>query len=261
MKKICNKCKEEKDIILFSSNKKSIDGKRNICKECLNKKSLLYNKKSRVKNKTKIADTQKKYQNSNIDKLKKYSKNYREKNKQELTEKQKESYIKNKNARLLYAKQYRLNKSEEIKKNNKIYSENNKEKTKIRIEKNKNETNRKKRERYANDKVFNIRITISNRIKWSIKHNNFSKRNKTEDILGCSFIDFKSYLESNFESWMNWDNYGLYNGKLNYGWDIDHKIPLSTAMTEEDVIKLNHYTNLQPLCSKFNRDIKRDKFS
>jgi len=27
--------------------------------------------------------------------------------------------------------------------------------------------------------------------------------------------------------------------------------------TEEDVIKLNHYTNLQPLCSKINRDIKR----
>ena len=24
-------------------------------------------------------------------------------------------------------------------------------------------------------------------------------------------------------------------------------------------IKLNHYTNLQPLCSKINRDIKKDK--
>jgi hypothetical protein len=27
--------------------------------------------------------------------------------------------------------------------------------------------------------------------------------------------------------------------------------------SEEDVIKLNHYSNFQPLCSKINRDIKR----
>ena len=57
---------------------------------------------------------------------------------------------------------------------------------------------------------------------------------------------------------MNWDNYGRYNGELNYGWDIDHKIPTSSAITEEDVIKLNHYTNLQPLCSFINRVVKRD---
>ena len=58
---------------------------------------------------------------------------------------------------------------------------------------------------------------------------------------------------------MNWENYGLYNGELNYGWDIDHIIPNSSALTEDEFIKLNHYTNLQPLCSKVNRHIKRDK--
>ncbi len=61
------------------------------------------------------------------------------------------------------------------------------------------------------------------------------------------------------EPWMNWDNKGLYNGELNYGWDIDHIIPSSSAKNEEELIKLNHYTNLQPLCSKINRDIKRNK--
>ena len=60
---------------------------------------------------------------------------------------------------------------------------------------------------------------------------------------------------------MTWENKGLYNGELNHGWDIDHIIPLSTALTEEDLVKLNHYTNLQPLCSKVNRDIKRDKIT
>jgi hypothetical protein len=57
---------------------------------------------------------------------------------------------------------------------------------------------------------------------------------------------------------MTWDNKGLYNGELNYGWDIDHIIPTSIANTEEELIKLCHYTNLQPLCSKINRDIKKN---
>jgi hypothetical protein len=59
---------------------------------------------------------------------------------------------------------------------------------------------------------------------------------------------------------MNWENYGKYNGELNYGWDIDHIIPISFAKTEEDVLRLNHYSNLQPLCSYINRFIKRDKY-
>ena len=58
---------------------------------------------------------------------------------------------------------------------------------------------------------------------------------------------------------MTWENRGLYNGELYYGWDIDHIIPISTAKTEEEIIKLNHYSNLQPLCSYTNRVIKRDK--
>ena len=55
---------------------------------------------------------------------------------------------------------------------------------------------------------------------------------------------------------MNWENRGLYNGELNYGWDLDHIIPICKAKTDEEVYKLNHYTNFQPLCSKINRDIK-----
>ena len=67
------------------------------------------------------------------------------------------------------------------------------------------------------------------------------KKYKTENILGCSFSDFKIHLESKFESWMTWDNYGLYNGELNYCWDIDHIIPLSSAKTEEDILRLNNH--------------------
>ncbi len=55
-------------------------------------------------------------------------------------------------------------------------------------------------------------------------------------------------------------NHGKYNGELNYGWDMDHIIPMASAKNEEEVIRLNHYTNFQPLDSYENRVIKRDKF-
>jgi len=77
--------------------------------------------------------------------------------------------------------------------------------------------------------------------------------------LGCSLEYLKTYIESKFKPWMNWSNHGKYNGELNYGWDIDHIIPLSKAKTEKEFNELCHYKNLQPLCSRINRDIKKDK--
>ena len=47
--------------------------------------------------------------------------------------------------------------------------------------------------------------------------------------------------------------------KLKYGWDLDHIIPVSSAKSEDEIIKLNHYTNFQPLDSYINRKIKRNK--
>ena len=111
------------------------------------------------------------------------------------------------------------------------------------------------------DPLFKLTQSIRETVCQSFRYKSFRKNSKTSIILGCSFEEFKYHIEDKFEDWMNWDNKGLYNGELNYGWDIDHIIPLSTAKTEEDIYRLNHYTNLQPLCSKVNRDIKRDNHS
>jgi hypothetical protein len=108
------------------------------------------------------------------------------------------------------------------------------------------------------DPLFKLSQSIRQTVCNSFRYSSFRKNNKTSNILGCSYEVFKLHLENLFEDWMNWDNKGLYNGELNYGWDIDHIIPLSSAKTEEDIYKLNHYSNLQPLCSKVNRDIKKD---
>ena len=85
---------------------------------------------------------------------------------------------------------------------------------------------------------------------------------KYEILLGCSFKEGKKYIEDKWEPWMNWDNHGIYIvGEYNVGWDVDHIIPTSSAKSKEELIKLFHYTNLQPLCSNINRNVKRDKIT
>lgn len=111
--------------------------------------------------------------------------------------------------------------------------------------------------KYESDVLYRLMIVIRSSINYSLRVKKYIKKSRTQEILGCSFEELKLYLESKFEPWMNWDNQGKYNGEFNFGWDIDHIIPLSSAKTEEEIIKLNHYKNLQPLCSKINRDIKR----
>jgi hypothetical protein len=63
------------------------------------------------------------------------------------------------------------------------------------------------------------------------------------DPLFMKFI-FPSSFQTKFIDGMNWDNRGE--------WHIDHIIPLSSAKSEEELRKLCHYTNLQPLWEKDN---------
>lgn len=51
---------------------------------------------------------------------------------------------------------------------------------------------------------------------------------------------------------MTWENHSL------KGWHIDHIKPLNLAKTEEELYKLCHYTNLQPMWAEEN--LKKSKF-
>jgi DNA-directed RNA polymerase subunit RPC12/RpoP len=112
------------------------------------------------------------------------------------------------------------------------------------------------------DDLYNLYEKIANSIRGSLKKINTRKDSRTVEILGCSIDEFKQHLEKQFEHWMSWDNYGKYNGELNYGWDIDHiepLFPIGVKRTKNDIVLLNHYTNLQPLCSKINRHVKKNQ--
>jgi hypothetical protein len=151
-----------------------------------------------------------------------------------------------------YQERYYINNKDKFKSYGELYRENNKE---IILNRNKN-YNRKRRK---SDIIFKVRENIRTSIGNSFRISGYTKKSRTHEILGCSFEEFKLHLESKFENWMSWDNKGLYNGDLDYGWDIDHIIPISSAKTEEDIVRLNHFSNFQPLCSHINRNIKRDK--
>lgn len=117
-----------------------------------------------------------------------------------------------------------------------------------------------KKKRIEKDSLFKITISIrrmiSNRLKSKLKYN----LKATNQILGCTFEEFKQHIEKQFLWWMKWENYGNPKDGLiepNKTWDLDHIIPVASAKTEEELIKLNHYTNYQPLCSYINRKVKR----
>lgn len=175
-------------------------------------------------------------------------KEYYQKNKEQINKKQLEYYYSNQDARKNH---YHQNKEKIKQRTSEYYKKN-----KVKINKQKIERHK---ERVKTDTLYHITYNIRKLIGVSLRSKNFTKKSRTYQILGCSYEEFKQHLENQFEPWMTWDNYGLYNGELNYGWDIDHIIPTSSAITEDELIKLNHYTNLKPLCSKINRDIKRNK--
>jgi hypothetical protein len=76
------------------------------------------------------------------------------------------------------------------------------------------------------------------------RHKGIKKDTRTEKILGCSYSFFKAYIEARFKEGMSWENRGQ--------WHLDHIIPLATAKTKKELLKLNHYTNMQPLWANDN---------
>jgi hypothetical protein len=164
---------------------------------------------------------------------KKESLNYRINNKEKRQKTQKKYKLLNPE----YHSKYYVNHKEEIKEYYKNYYETNKE---ILI----NKMSQYSSNRRKTDILFNLIHIVRNRVYKIIKVKNINKQNKTFDIVGCSPNQLKEHLQKKFIHGISWDNYG--------DWHIDHIIPLSSATNEEDIYKLCHYTNLQPLWAEDN---------
>jgi hypothetical protein len=100
------------------------------------------------------------------------------------------------------------------------------------------------KERNENDVLFNLLNRLRSRLRKYLIIQNITKKNRTLELVGCTPQELKEHLEKQFVSGMTWENRNE--------WHIDHIIPLSSAQTEEELYKLCHYTNLQPLWAEDN---------
>jgi len=179
--KICSKCKEEKEVCLFTRDKRTNDGVGSYCKSCNNLRSTIWRK------------NQPNY-------LKEYYQNNTTKNREK----------------------------ENIR--GKLWREHNREKSR-EYEKNKRETNL----------LYKVSKNITSDLSKFVKLSNVTKNNKTMKYLGCDPHQLRKHLESQFTEGMTWENYGV------NGWHIDHKLPKTLVMYENDLYLIYNYKNLQPL--------------
>jgi hypothetical protein len=197
----------------------------------------LKDKERYLRNKEKFKEQKKQYYILNKEKYSASNKKHHSDNKDKISKRKQENYIINKDKILAKHKLWYNENKEKVLVYNQNYSKN----------------------RMETDELYKFKDKIRRLIRQSFNKNNHKKQSSTTNILGCTFEEFKKHIESLWQPWMNWDNYGLYNGELNYGWDIDHIIPQSNATNLIEMTNLNHYSNLQPLCSYINRKVKLNK--
>lgn len=262
--KTCSKCKKEKPVSEFSQRKRSKDGYYAWCKDC----AKAYQAAWYLKNKETVDEKHRKYRIENLEERRAYSKRYY--NRPETQKRIKEYNKQNIERRREYAREYRKKNLEHIREKSREYYHNNKDKAKIwrskyesshkeQIKKaakkyrreNKEKINQNRIDRLHNDPVYKMKEQTRNMLRYALRSKGHRKTSRTADIIGCNLDFLCEYL---FKTW-----------EKNYGrpWDgepyhIDHIVPLATAKTKKDIMKLCHYTNLQMLTPEDNM-AKSDK--
>jgi len=198
-----------------------------LCIKCRTEKTInQFNKNKSRKDglQAHCKDCYKKYYRLNIDKFKKQNVEYYKTNSTKIKESSKKYYITNTDKVKEREKKHRRLNFNKIKEYKKEYV-----------------TIRRKQ-----DPLFkfccNIRTLIGNSFKRKSK--NFYKQSKTATLLGCTIPELRDHLAKQFQEGMTFENHGQ--------WHVDHRIPLASAKTQEEIEKLCHYTNLQPLWAADN---------
>lgn len=214
--KVCSKCKVEKTLDRFSVTKAR-------CRDCQKEYDKIKSQRPEVK--IRRYETSKEWLKNNPEKVKIRRDRYRLLHAEKQNRLQRESYAKNKSARYEWKKAWREKNPDKVK-----------------------AADKRRSDIVKNNPLLKMSQKVRVRLNTVLKKCGYSKDSHTSFLLGISFELLKIYIERQFKDGMNWDNHGNGDGK----WHLDHKMPLSSAKTEEELLKLFHYTNLQPLWAKEN---------
>lgn len=246
-KRCCKACLKTLDITSFYKDKSRKSGFREKCKLCVRDKVPIF-KEPIILDDLKRCKICKEYKEFSF-----FYNSTTEKDgiRRSCIQCEREYYLNNKINIAITSKNHRDNNKERLKEEKRQY-----------YIKNKKKIFKARQEKGKIDPLYRLRVSVSKRIQVSMKRlfkGMYEKSAATKEIIGCEISHLKSHIESQFECWMNWDNYGKYDGNYRTGWDLDHIIPVVYAKNEDEFYILNHWSNFQPLCSRINRDEKRDK--
>lgn len=216
--KTCAKCGETKQTSEFCKQSKSKDGLFIYCRTCQSERNKAY----RIANRDALLEKNKAWRTENSELVLARAKRYRDANKAAVNASARAWYIEN--------KEYSLGKSREYR-----------QKNKVRLQSQKNAY---KKARRSCDVVYAMKSRLSRLINISLTSGGYTKRSRTHEILGCDYEFFKSHIERQFVKGMTWANRDK--------WHIDHIRPIASAKTEDDVLALNHFTNLRPMWAQDN---------
>lgn len=240
--KRCPTCGGIKSVDEFPPNRSTKDGLASCCRNC----KRTYDRQYAEKNKERLAIYRKKRYEENREEILKKQSIYGKEHRAEITARRRE-----------YHRAYNQEHREERNAYNRIWRAKNKEKIRqrryeegVRYRAKHKQQIRNKKQAYENrkrtrDPMFKLKGQVRIMIRDSFRRKGLKKSDSTEKILGCSLVAFQEYLLQTWE-----ERYGTaWNGEDCH---IDHIVPLATAKTEEDIIHLCHYTNLQLLTPSDN---------
>jgi len=167
----------------------------------------------RKKNRKKIKDRQRKWNEDHKDELKAYKKQYRQDNKEHIRDLSDNWIELNRDRHMEYTRDYYR--------------------------------------RRRKEPIAKAKYRLQALIRSSLVNNGYSKTSKSAEILGGDFETVWGHLK---KTWS--ENYGR-NLEATDKYEIHHIIYCKTATTEEELIKLQHHTNLRLLTPKDHKELHR----
>jgi hypothetical protein len=225
MDKKCNRCLEFKQLEAFSSDSSKKDGKATLCRDCIsfrrknNRKSYPLDKSNRTCRTCKV---EKEY--TEFHKSKGHFGGVNGECKECTSIRTSKNYLKHQDKIKAKTNAYYKNNRDKCREARKAYH----------------------KKRFKADKRYKLVRNLRNRLWYALHNKGWKKNTHFNEYIGCDYPTLIAHIESQFQPGMTWENYS------HEIWHIDHKVPLVSASCEEELYKLCHYTNLQPMFAKEN---------